>query len=58
MKQQIKDKSGKIGSSIKAFGFILIAIGGGYASFARDFRIGSLIIAIGALIVAIGEFFP
>ena len=35
MKQQIKDKSGKIGMgpSLKAFGFIVIAVGGGYASF-------------------------
>lgn len=54
------DKKGKVGfgHSVKAFGFIVIALGGGYASLTRDFRIGSLIIALGALIVAGGEFFP
>jgi len=53
-------KSGKaaIGQSVKALGFIVIALGGGYSSFTKDFRVGSLLIAIGALIVAVGEFFP
>jgi len=60
VRQIVKDKSGKVGvgHGLKAFGFIVIALGGGYASLSRDFRIGSLIIAIRALIVAIGEFFP
>ena len=55
-----KDKKGNIGlgHGLKAFGFIVIAFGGGYASLSRDFRIGSLIIAIVALIAAVGEFFP
>ena len=54
------DKKGRFFAShgVKAFGFVVIALGGGYASLTRDFRIGSLIIAIGALIVAPGEFFP
>lgn len=45
-----------IGQTVKAVGFIVIAIGGGYASLSQDFRVGSLIIAIGALIIAVGEF--
>ena len=59
-KQLIDTKGGKVGvgHGLKAFGFIVIALGGGYASLSRDFRTGSLILAIGALIVAIGEFFP
>lgn len=54
------NKTGKIavGQVLKSLGFVVIALGGGYASLAKDFRIGSLIIAIGALVVAIGEFFP
>ena len=54
------NKSGKVGlgHAVKAIGFVVIALGGGYASLAQDFRLGSLIIAVGALVVAIGEFFP
>lgn len=54
----VKNKSGKIpvGQSVKAFGFVVIAMGGGYSALTKDFRIGSLIIAIGALIIAVGEF--
>ena len=54
----IKDKTGKapVGQSLKGIGFLIIAIGGGYASLTKDFRIGSLIISIGAVIIAIGEF--
>jgi len=52
------NKQGKIplGNTVKAGGFIVIAIEGGYASLTKDFRVGSLIIAIGALIIAVGEF--
>ncbi len=51
------NKEGKVhlGQGVKAAGFI-IAVGGGYASLTKDFRIGSLIISIGAVIIAIGEF--
>ena len=54
----MKNKTGKIqlGQSVKAFGFVVIALGGGYASLTKDFRIGSLLIAIGALIIDVGEF--
>lgn len=54
------NKSGKVGlgHGVKAIGFVIIALGGGYASLTQDFRLGSLIIAIGAVVVAIGEFFP
>ncbi len=53
----IKDKSGKvaIGSAVKTVGFLIIALGGGYSSLTKDFKIGSVIIAVGALIVAVGE---
>jgi len=52
------NKGGKVAlsQSIKAFGFLVIAIGGGYSALAKDFRVGALIIAIGALIIAVGEF--
>ena len=52
------DKKGKVrlGQGIKATGFIVIAMGGAYASLTKDFRIGSLIISVGAVIIAIGEF--
>ena len=52
-------RSGKIGigHTLKAGGFVVIALGGGYASLTQNFKIGSLLIAIGALIVAVGEFF-
>ncbi len=54
----IPDKKGKLhlGQSVKAAGFVVIAIGGALASLTQNFRVGSLIIAIGALIIAIGEF--
>ena len=54
----IKNKSGKVavGQTMKGIGFLIIAIGGGYASLTKDFRIGSLIISIGAVVIAIGEF--
>lgn len=60
MNNLFSNKQGKVGlgHGVKALGFVVIAIGGGYASLLQDFRIGSLIIAIGALVVAIGEFFP
>ncbi|MBI4154722.1 hypothetical protein HY498_01410 [Candidatus Woesearchaeota archaeon] len=45
-----------VGQTVKAIGFIIIAIGGGYASLTKDFRVGSLLIAIGALVIAVGEF--
>lgn len=52
------DNKGKVqlGQGVKATGFIVIAIGGAYASLTKDFRVGSLIISIGAVIIAIGEF--
>ena len=54
----IMDNKGKVqlGQGVKATGFIVIAIGGAYASLTKDFRVGSLIISIGAVIIAIGEF--
>jgi len=55
----VQNKIGRIaiGQGIKAFGFVIIAIDGGYSSLTKDFKIGSLLIAIGALVVAVGEFF-
>ncbi len=41
---------------VTSFGFGIIAVGGVYASFTKNFSIGTLLIAIGGVVLAIAQF--